>query len=259
MASAPPQANIDLGRVMSRGFSALGANFLPFFAVALLLVGLPMFGFNYFALTSAETADPEMFLSPAFWLPAVGSLLAYLLGTVLLQGVLTRSTILHLSGRAPDLPGSLVGGLQLLLPLIGLIICVGFLIFGGFILLIVPGIMVWCAFAVAVPALVEERRGVFASMARSRELSRGSRWLIFALGVFLWIISTIVNAIAGTITGASLLGTEAVPNPLLTASANGIGTGLTALISTVLIAALYVELREVKEGAGAGALADVFG
>jgi len=261
MASEPPKRSIDAGRVLGRGFEALKANFLPFFAVALLLVGIPGFLNTYLTLSSFDPLDPvRTFGSSNYWLILVATMFGGFLGATLLQGVLTRSTILQLGGRDPDLGASAMLALRLVLPIIGISFCVGFLIIGGIILLIVPGVMVWCAFSVSVPALVEERRGVFASMARSRDLTRGARLQIFLLGVLFWIFSMVIGGVVSVVTGATgLYPGGMMADPLIAGLGNGLGTSLTSVISTVVIAALYVELREVKEGASTSDLAEVFG
>jgi hypothetical protein len=261
MASEPPKPNIDLGRVIGRGFNVLKANFLPFFGFALLLAGLP----GFFQVYLAGGFGREDLLTGAISLPFY--LGALLLGTAvsflslaLLQGVLTRSTILALGGRESDPGGSAVHALRLVLPIIGISICVGLLIVCGFILLVVPGIMVWCALSVAIPVLVEERKDVFDSISRSRDLTRGSRLSIFLLGVLVWIISVVIGGVVSVLTGATMFPTAgAMPNILILALGQGLAASLTNVINTVFIAALYVELREVKEGVATDLLADVFG
>ena len=106
MASEPPKRNVDVGRVIGRGFEALKANFLPFFGFALLLVGLPGFASTYIAASRINTLDPNLIFTSTYWLTVFGGGLIGFLGTTLLQGVLTRSTILQLGGRDPDVPGS---------------------------------------------------------------------------------------------------------------------------------------------------------
>jgi hypothetical protein len=259
MASEPPKPNIDIGRVIGRGFEALKANFLPFFGFALLLVGLPTFCQTYLAASRINTLDPALIFTSTYWLTVFGGAFVTFAGGILLQGVLTRSTILQLSGRAPDLPGSALLALRLVLPILGISICVGFLIVIGFICLIVPGIILWCVFSVSVPALVEERAGVFGSIGRSRELTRGSRLYIFLLGVLIWVFSLIIGGVLGAIGASAGYGlSPGLPDPLYSGLAQGLAAALTQVISTVFIAALYVELREVKEGAGANQLAEVF-
>ncbi|HYI47701.1 MAG TPA: hypothetical protein VEX35_04475 [Allosphingosinicella sp.] len=263
MASAPPpQAKVDVGRVIGRGFEALKSNFLGFFATALLLAGLPAFLTQYLVLSAIEPMDPAFVFSPVFWGGAAGGIFVTVFAGALLQGVLVRSTILHLSGRDVDLGASVLFGLRLILPIIGVTICVGVLVTLGLVLLIFPGVMIYCALIVSIPALVEERRGVFGSIGRSRELTRGSRWQVFLLLVLFWIFSSIISAILGAVTGVTMgissLGTPVMPDPILAGTVSALTGSLTAVIVAVVLAALYVELREVKEGATPGDLADVF-
>jgi len=259
MASAAPVEQIDPGRVISRGFAALKANFLPFFAAGLLLAGGPTFLFEYFAM-GAGVSDPAIFVTAAFWGPMIGSFVAMAIGSALLQAMLVRSTTLHLSGREADVPGSAMGAIALTLPIIGVAICVSIVAGLGLLLLIIPGIMIFCALSVAVPALVEERCGVFASMSRSRDLTRGSRGQVFVVLLFNWVVSVVVNGVIGAVVGVGMFpepGTS-LPDPLFASTLYALGAGLIAVVSAVTLAALYLELRQVKEGAGAELLADVF-
>ena len=259
MASEPPKPNIEIGRVLGRGVDALIANILPFLLAALLLAGVPIFLGEYLML--ANTADPAADpFSPVVWGSFLFYLFALLLGGALLQVVLVRSTILQLSGRPTDLPGSALLALQLLLPIVGISICVGFMTGIGFLLLIVPGIMIYCAFMVAVPALVEERGGVFASLRRSRELTRGSRGRIFLILILQWVIALVVSSALSRIAQVPglMAADQGLPDPLLTAAGDSVGAAITSLIAAVIVASLYVELREVKEGKSADALAEVF-
>jgi len=230
MATEPPKPNIDVGRVVSRGFTALKANFLPFFGFALVLAGAPAFLQSWYTSSMQQDVLTGRFDPGSFF------------GALLLAA------------------GSAVHALKQLLPLIGIGICVGLMLVVGLIALIVPGIMVWCACAVAVPALVEERRGVFGSIQRSWDLTRGSRGQIFLIGLLFYVFQVVVGAIAGIFTGASMIQTGgALPDPLFLGIGNGLASSLTNTISAVLLATLYVELREVKEGASTELLADVFG
>jgi len=49
-----------------------------------------------------------------------------------------------------------------------------------------------------------------------------------------------------------------MPNPILAGAAEAVASSLTAVIVAAVLAALYVELREVKEGATPNDLAEVF-
>lgn len=260
MATTAPVEKIDIGRVIGRGFEALRAHFFAFFAVAALLAGTPAYFMQYWMLTGAATADLDYILSLAYWGPILGSLLATMVAGALLQGVLVRSTILTLSGREADLSHSVMLALRLLIPIILVSIIIAVLTVIGLMFLIVPGVMIYCAFIVTIPALIEERRGIFGSMQRSRDLTRGSRKRIFLLLVVFWVFQVIITTVLNAIAGISPLGTYAaeLPDPILAGTVAAIGSGLSSVIVAVLTAALYVELRTVKEGATTDDLAAIF-
>jgi hypothetical protein len=67
------------------------------------------------------------------------------------------------------------------LPLLGLSLLVGVGLGLGFLLLVVPGVILWTRWSVAVPALVLEGRGVTGSMRRSWELVGGRGWAVWRL------------------------------------------------------------------------------
>jgi membrane-anchored glycerophosphoryl diester phosphodiesterase (GDPDase) len=255
----PPQAKAEVGRVLGRGFEALKGDFVPFFAVALLLSGVPGFLFEYLSWSDFQADGSDLILSLPYWAALLGSLFATLLGSALLQGVLVRSTILHLSGRDADIRESLMLGLRLLLPIVGVTFFVSLFFALGLLLLIVPGVMIYCALIVSIPALVEERRGVFGSMRRSRDLTRGSRWRVFLLVMLFVIFSSIISSVMLRLTGVATNGLQPTsPDPLVAGLVTAVTNSLTAVIVAVVLAALYVELREVKEGATTNELADVF-
>ena len=127
MASAPSGRNIDIGRVIGRGFEALKANFLPFFGFALVLAGVPAFCQAYLPATNLEQVRIGSVDFASYALTLFGGIFITFVSDIVLQGVLTRSTILQLGGRAPDLPGSALLALRLILPILGISICVGFM------------------------------------------------------------------------------------------------------------------------------------
>lgn len=120
---------------------------------------------------------------------------------------------------------SLKLGLSKLVPIFLLMMLTVLIVVGGFILLIIPGIifMVWFAFSQF--ALINENLGVIKSLKRSRELVRGKWWDVFGRLLFLLLISIlfeIPSAILGRldpgITGGILVNTatSAVITPLMT-------------------------------------------
>ena len=88
-------------------------------------------------------------------------------------------------------------------PLAGVSILYGIATAIGFLLLIIPGLIltvIWCLVA---PVTVLERPGVFAAFGRSRELVRGNGWNVFAV-ILLVFLSVLVVSIAAALLAGSL-------------------------------------------------------
>ncbi|WP_206185875.1 hypothetical protein [Sphingosinicella sp. BN140058] len=246
MASLPQPTKIDIGRVIQGGVSAIEANAPAYFLASLLLAGIPTF-LVYFLVDQGV----ESFSVAAITLAVVSGFVTFV-STYLLQAALTRSAILTLSGSPADVRGSVIASLRMVLPMIGLAILSGLGIVAGLALLIVPGIMLYVAWAVAVPVLVHERTGIVESLSRSAELTKGSRWMIFALLLLYLFASAAFEAMVAR------MGTADLQSPLTTALLNGFSAAVTTLIGAAMLASLYLELRMVKEGASTDELAAIF-
>ncbi|MGQ0660381.1 hypothetical protein, partial [Sphingosinicella sp.] len=246
MATAPMQS-MDLGRVLSTGFNALLRNAVPFLAVSFILAGLPGFALEYWLQSlGTEAPSAEFVLSWQFWGPMLGSVLAGIVSGALLQGTLSGATVRHLSGRPAHIGQSVAGALARIVPIVLLSLLVGLCIMFGFLLLIVPGIIFYLMFIVAVPVMMAEGRGVTGSMSRSAELTKGSRPMIFLLAVIMLMVAggltAVCNAIFVRLTEVS--GDAAMDQITLSVGALVNQTVMTA-ISAVIAASLYIELRNV--------------
>ena len=239
---------IDIGSVLSRGFETIGSNFPAFFGLSVLFGGVPTFIFSYLSGPDPGADDLLGFAASG---AAPGAWLVQMVATAFLQAVIVRSSILTLSGRDADIGGSMSAAFGLILPLIGLTILSGLIILIGLVLLIVPGIIAYVALSVAVPILVEERRGVTECLERSAALTKGSRWSVFLLLLILGVAYLVVAAALG---GAM----AAVGAETLQYGAEAAAVTVTSLFMSAMTASLYVELRTVKEGATTEGLADIF-
>jgi hypothetical protein len=253
MAATGPTPMIDSGRVMSRGFRSIGDNFLPFLMVALLCVGLPTATIQYVSIKALVSGQGYDASSLFFW----GTMLAGFLLSALLQGMLVRATILDLADQDMEIGRCAVTALSLILPIVVISLLVGLVSLLGAILLLVPGVMFYIAMSVAIPALIEERAGVFGSMRRSWRLTRGSWLQIFVLLVLYAIFWAVVSTIFGVAFGVQNFG-MGYNDPIMAAICNGLSATVTALVGAVMIASLYIELRSVKEGATTNDLASIF-
>jgi hypothetical protein len=100
----------------------------------------------------------------------------------------------------------------------------------GFVLLIVPGLILLTIWAVISPSIVVEDKGVFEAFGRSRELVRGHGWSVFGAIVLAFLIVVAVGLVAGII-GASIGDAGYV---ILQAIANVVTAPVAALVSSIL-------------------------
>jgi hypothetical protein len=255
----------EMGRVISGTFEVIGRNFVPFALLALLLGGLPNLLVGL--LQMRFISDTAAFEPRAIGLALV-SVVVILASAFVLQAAVVHATVTDLNGRRVVLGDSLRAGVRNCLPLIGLAILTGLGVAIGFMLLIVPGVILMVMWSVAVPAKVVEKIGVFDALTRSRDLTRGSRWSIFGLSLLYAIAAGILSALLAAAFAPFALA-EALPKP---GSLSGFASSLTltqlvvdpliatitTLVSTAGLATLYSELRASREGVGPEALASVF-
>jgi hypothetical protein len=108
-------------------------------------------------------------------------------------------------GRRDNTVGELFGSVSpVLLPLIAVSILAGLGIGIGFVLLIVPGLVLLTFWSVVAPVVVIERPGVFGAFGRSRELVRGYGWPVFGTVVLVFLLvvaASIAAALIGLVLG----------------------------------------------------------
>jgi hypothetical protein len=100
----------------------------------------------------------------------------------------------------------------------------------GFILIIVPGLILITIWSVIAPSIVVEDRGVIEAFGRSRELVRGNGWNVFGAIVLAFLIVIAVSIVAGLI--GSALGDAG--RVVLQAIANVITAPIAALVASIL-------------------------
>lgn len=241
-------ARFDIGRAIRRALALLKRDPLKLLLWSIAFAGLPDGAMTY---ANARLSGPESaFSSPTSWILLAATLLTSMLGLVALQAVIAR--------RARDDDGphaysgeAAFGGLNdyLALVVLGLVTSLG--IIAGFILLIIPGIVLSLAWLVVVPAMVTERLGVMDSIRRSNALTGNARGQILglsvAVGLMGWLIAWLVGMIVDAV-GVSVV--TLVANPMLQV--------VIGLVNSALAVAIYQELRWNKEGAPADRLVEVF-
>jgi hypothetical protein len=152
------------------------------------------------------------------------------------QGVVVRSVEDLQDGQRDLAIGDLF---RSVVPVLGMLIVVG--IVGGiaegigFLLLIVPGVILVTIWAVVAPVIVIERKG-FEAFGRSYELVKGNFWQVLAVIVVLFVIQFIIQRIFGAIGGG-------ISNSLVTyAIFTLIGSVIIAPLTALAAAVMYFEL-----------------
>ncbi|MGH2754253.1 MAG: hypothetical protein ACRDLB_07435 [Actinomycetota bacterium] len=134
-----------------------------------------------------------------------GSLIAALVGTILstlglfwVQGALVKAVQDVQDGRA-DL--GIGETFRQAAPFIGRITGAGILaalgIAFGFLLLIVPGLILLTWWILITPAIVVENRGAMEAFGRSRDLVRGYGWEVFGVIVLTYVLLIVVGILLG--------------------------------------------------------------
>jgi uncharacterized membrane protein len=155
-----------------------------------------------------------------------------------------------MSGKRPSLRDCIGTARVVLLPAIGLGLLTSLGVVAGLILLIIPGIVLWLRWAVAVPALVQERLGATASMSRSAALIAGFRWPLFGLALILFIATTAIQSAVSMI--------EPLLGPWSSLLVVALVDSAISMVWSTAAGIIYVELRRLKEGTGVDGLAEIF-
>jgi len=263
---AMPNERFDIGRVIGSTFEAIKNNFVSFFLAALIIMGLPTFVMSiapvYTGIDVTMVPDDST-LGPYLILIGISFLVA-IIGSIILQGALIYGAIADFNGEKASFGECISIALRYFFPLLGLAILVTLGIIFGSLLLVIPGILIALGWSIAAPVLIVERPGVFDSISRSWELTSGyKRWILL-----LWILMTIASMIIGGVFGflsfalgdptTMAMGGVSMTYLFVSAIFSALIQAISTMISAVGIAAVYYEIRYVKEGVGAESLAAVF-
>lgn len=255
--------SVSIGRILSRTFGAIASNPGVMLLIAFVFGALPSTAISYYQETLDGPMRAGLVSTRDYFTLVVLGALANMVLNLIVQGGLVRATMTAAEGDRATLGECLTTGLRRALPLLGVAILSGLGIGLGFLLLIVPGVILYLIWSVAIPVAVVERHGVIGSLRRSSELTSGAKGSIFALMLIVWGIMLA----AAMVSGAAMVAIYGVQG-LATAVQNGLPIAffiVNALVSTVVTVfasaiptALYVELREWKDGPIDETLSDIF-
>ncbi|MGZ5214061.1 MAG: hypothetical protein ACXWEN_09970, partial [Actinomycetota bacterium] len=243
-----PQGGIPpktLGEILSAAFNIYKANASNLILiVAIVVVPLSFISALFSGLVFAGTKHTEELfgtrvevIDRSFGLFLLGALVTAVISVIIsavLQAAILRAAAQATIGDPVDPEGSYRYGFKRLGSVILVSLLVGLAVAGGFILLIIPGIIFLVFLSVSVPVLIVENRRGTEAMSRSWNLVKGHFW--HALGVIV-VAAIITGAISGIV--GSIGGSAWVVRWIFTA----IGTIVTAPFSALVSVLLYLDLR----------------
>jgi hypothetical protein len=122
------------------------------------------------------------------------------------QGMVVEAARDILDGRRDHTLGSLVSSVTPVLgPLVGAGLLAAIATGIGFLLLIVPGLLLLTLWAVLAPVIVIERAGVLPAFGRSQALVKGNFWQVFGVVAVLFLASFILRRLLGAISDSVVL------------------------------------------------------
>ncbi len=225
------QGRLDVGAVIRRVFDIYvdqASVLMPAAAAVFVITGIVS------ALLVAA--------SPAL---ALVALLISLVASTLFTGMVVELVADVQDGRRDASVGQLLRAAS---PVLGKLILVGIVagigIVIGFVLVIVPGLILLTIWAVFAPVIVLERPDGLRALGRSRELVRGNGWQVFGVIFALFILVVVVSGVIEAAADSAGTGVGIVVRVIV-----GV---LTAPISALAAAVLYFELRGRSSGGPAG-------
>lgn len=221
---------LHFSSIVERSFDILGRNLAGITLISVLLVGLP--GMLLRAYMPEPGAEPQSLLGFSI------SLLVLTIGQSMLVGTVLYAVFRHLLRMPPAGIGELFShGFHMIVPALGVIITAGVLIGIGFMLFIVPGVILSLVLFVAVPAAIAEHLTVGDALRRSGQLTNGHRWSLLGYLVVLWIASVLISWFVGLI--SSFFNLEEVAAVLI--------SSLISAFSAIVAGVVYNDLRQIKE------------
>jgi hypothetical protein len=250
----------DIGRVLGSTFSAIMDNWKVLGAFALATGAVSAAIGSFTSVQTLNSFDPKVpasifavLKSPLYW----GAILVGLFISSFTHAGLFHTLVAQVHGKSTTFMECVSAALRMFLPLLGLTILWWLGVMFGYVLLLVPALILMTMWSVSAPALIAEECGVINAFGRSRALTKGLRWPIFGtLLVFLLLYAFATFAFQGfSTTGLlSLLKSNFILGTLVAL----VSSTILSLLMTSFLAALYREVILVKEGGGSSSLAEIF-
>ena len=234
---------MSIGAVLDEAWTLFTRFFLRFFAIALVVFAT--INLLYALVVTALDADND---SVAILL-AIVSLATVVVGTTWLQGAFVYAVQDARDGSFDASLGQVFSRVSSsIVPLLFAGLVAGICIALGFVLLIVPGLILLTIWAVIAPVIVIEKTAALDAFGRSRALVRGHGWTVFGIV----LVTGLLSGIATTLLQAAF---SFLPRFLEILIGSTIAQAVVAPFSAIAIAITYFRLREERSDTDAAAAA----
>ncbi|MGH7498843.1 MAG: glycerophosphoryl diester phosphodiesterase membrane domain-containing protein [Gemmatimonadales bacterium] len=242
----PALRPLSVGEILDVSFTLYRRHFASLAVVALVCSGIPVLLNMYIAASGGMLQN--LSLLPVYYVVLVA-----------LNSIATAATVFIVSDSYLGRPINAGTALRRAAPLIvRILICsmLTALVVGvGFVLLVIPGIILIAGLILSIPALVIEGKSASAALSRSWELSRGSRWRILGLLLVLVVLLYVPVAAIGAIAAIFLPGASTMILTTGDTTATVIAVAIGGLIQIFVyplfycvLTVAYYDLRVRKEG-----------
>ena len=245
----------SVGAVLGTGFKIWFKN-LPAFLLITIVVYIPMI------IWGVSIANGDMNYEKIEMFDKYSGIIVMLLN-IFTAAAITYGVVMELQGQHAGIGACFATGLARFFPVLGVAILSGLAIGAGFLLLIIPGIIVYCMLYVSTPAAVLERPGITGALSRSRELTQGHKLEIFGLLFLIGLINVGISLLAQEVIvkadSIDSLGEDGIQG--LIRRYIYVQLVLNVIISSlggVMQAVAYYYLRAEKEGTSANELGRIF-
>jgi hypothetical protein len=254
--------SISIGSIIAESFAVIVRHPVVILGSGALFYALPSAAWGYVARFLVPQPGPGHAMS--FGGVTLLAMVVLLVLQAFVHIVVLRVVSEDRRGGAVDVAAVFGTAARLALPLSVLYVLMYLGIVAASLLVVVPGIILMLMWTVAGPALVQEGTGIGGAFGRSRALTKGHRWKIFALllvaGVAVLVVMSVISLLtAGTVSFLRLAALGAARQlPIGYSIASAIMGIVIISFFAAIYSNLYFALREAQEGPEVGALAEIF-
>ena len=198
-------SRISAAKIIGRSLRVYGDKFhvlfFPFLIIGLIESVLWNFAFDLIPQFKVQPGFTENFLVQliTYLTFAIPILAAFCVINWMIDafpnGLIVKYSSDMLEGSSPNLSASLKTATLKIFSLLSVGLITGLLVILGFVLLIIPGIIVAVVFSLAIPAIIIEDSKVFESLRRSRKLVAEGSWQVFSVLLFTFLFIAMAGVI----------------------------------------------------------------